>query len=343
MFRNHKLHAALRDCHRQIASGVSIEDCIEAYPQFAAEIRAHFGLMHSLSSAGVSNPPASVTRKGRGLVLSAVAAAQEKESAMFGSTFSKVLAGLVAGFLIGSMTLGAGAATETVQVNGPVGDLLANLGVQRPQLPAQEPEDEEEEDEDEDEAEPEEDENEEDENDEEDEPNGGPGGGGVDIAQGPGTGHETCFAATEHARSVIQALLDGSFFDGLDLPPQAQPGLDDVAGLQTSLAAIENCGMGADGNENGGGPPEGVGGPPEGIGGARPEGVGGGRPEGVGGGPPEGIGGGRPEGVGGPPSDIQQGPPSGDAGPPSGIGGGPPSGIGGGPPGGAGPGGGDDD
>jgi hypothetical protein len=343
MFRSYQLHAALRDCHRQIASGVSIEDCFEAYPQFASEILAHFSLMHSLSSAGVSNPPASVTRKGRGIVLSAVAAAPEKESAMFGSTFSKVLAGLAVGFLIGSMTLGAGAATNTVEVGGPVGDVLANLGVQN--LPVQEPEDEdEEEEEDEDE---EEDENEEDENEEEDDQNGGPGGG-VGTTQGQGTGHEECIRATETAQQVLRDIIAGIGPFGVweDLPEQANPGEQDTAGVQASLDEILNCGMGADEAEGAGagGPPAGVGGgPPEGVGGARPEGVGGGRPEGVGGGPPEGIGGGRPEGVGGPPSDIQQGPPSGEAGPPSGIGGGPPPGIGGGPPGGAGPGGGDDD
>ena len=49
---------------------------------------------------------------------------------MFASPVSKIAAGLIAGFVLGSMTLGAGAATETVEVGGPVGDLLINLGVQ---------------------------------------------------------------------------------------------------------------------------------------------------------------------------------------------------------------------
>lgn len=50
---------------------------------------------------------------------------------------------------------------------------------------------------------------------------------------GPGSGHETCFAATEHAREIIQALLDDE-----DRPEQSKKG------LERALEAIENCGTG---------------------------------------------------------------------------------------------------
>jgi hypothetical protein len=130
MLRKHQLEAALRDCHRRISEGVSLQDCLDVYPQFATPIEAHFDLMRSLTSANVTNPPARVTRNGRGIVLAAVAAGPAKEKPMFASPISKIAAGLIAGFVLGSMTLGAGAATETVEVGGPVGDLLTNLGVQ---------------------------------------------------------------------------------------------------------------------------------------------------------------------------------------------------------------------
>lgn len=55
----------------------------------------------------------------------------------------------------------------------------------------------------------------------------------VESAGGPGTGHETCYAATEHAREVLQSLLDRE-----DRPEGS------MKGLERALAAIENCGTG---------------------------------------------------------------------------------------------------
>jgi hypothetical protein len=146
-----------------------------------------------------------------------------------------------------------------------------------------------------------------------------------DVDGGPGTGHEACFAATEHARGVLTGLLDGSFFENLDLPEQADAGLDGEgqAGVAQSLEEIENCGMGADDQA------EAAGGPPEGTPDGPPDGVPGGPPEGVPSGPPEGTPDGAPNGL----EDVPDGPPEGvPSGPPEDVPGGPPEGVPAGPP-----------
>ena len=66
---------------------------------------------------------------------------------------------------------------------------------------------------------------------------------------GSGTGHEACFAATEHARTVLTGLQDGSFFEDLNLPDQAKAGSNfgGSDGVAKALSHVENCGTGGDG------------------------------------------------------------------------------------------------
>lgn len=56
----------------------------------------------------------------------------------------------------------------------------------------------------------------------------------VGVDEGPGNGHDSCFPATEHARSVIQGLLEERSGD---------EGANDH-GLSNALESIENCGTG---------------------------------------------------------------------------------------------------
>lgn len=98
------------------------------------------------------------------------------------------------------------------------------------------------------------------------------------------TGHEQCFAATEHARSVLSAHFDGSFFTELDLPEQAKAGLnaEGRAQVENALAALEDCGLGNDESEAATADEDARQGPPAGV----PQGPSADAPQG----PPAGVG-----------------------------------------------------
>jgi hypothetical protein len=85
-------------------------------------------------------------------------------------------------------------------------------------------------------------------------------------------GHETCYEATEHARSVLEALLDEK---------------PDHHGLTNALEAVENCGLGNEGDATAEAETDG---PPEGVPQGPPDWAPLGPPAGVPQGPPAGAG-----------------------------------------------------
>src|SRR5438093_12664061 len=127
---NRGLDKALTDCISRIERGAGLEECLEAHPSLAGELRPHLETWQAMGTDSLAQPSASAFDQGRRAMLSALESAPVTFSPLSAArlpTAWLTVAAAVAAFMV--LIGGAAGASAALGGPDPAGDVLSVVGV----------------------------------------------------------------------------------------------------------------------------------------------------------------------------------------------------------------------
>src|SRR3989442_420760 len=127
---NRGLDKALTDCISRIERGAGLEECLEAHPSLAGELRPHLETWQAMGPDSLAQPSASAFDQGRRAMLSALESAPVTFSPLSAARLAPAwltVAAAVAAFMV--LIGGAAGASAALGGPDPAGDVLSVVGV----------------------------------------------------------------------------------------------------------------------------------------------------------------------------------------------------------------------